>query len=301
MAVSDPIAAFRLILLLSLALAPGWCAAADWRPVTWRGEAAWAAEQGAWTAVVSWERCRLVALDHRDGRALLYVPPDPPGTLPANGGHQAWLGPQGAWRWPPPAAWERLPARAQRIDGDELVLSGDQEDPAWPALERRYAWSGGRLRLVVSWRADDAPRHCLHVLQVPADALVTVAAAPMPGWPEGAGLRYGWGRYQPDPLTPPFPPGVERRGGLLALGPAADQRKIYVAPQPITITRSGLRLTLHPGPASGRQLGLPDQGLTSQVYHQPGKDYLEIEQISPDLAGPPGSRLASQVDLEPGG
>ncbi|MCK6487202.1 MAG: hypothetical protein L6R48_02470 [Planctomycetes bacterium] len=287
------------LLALTLTLA-GTGAAAEWRPVTWRGEAAWAADQGVWTAVVSWERCRLVALDHRDGRSLLFVPREAPGSLPANGGHQAWLGPQAAWRWPPPAAWERLPARAQSLVGDELVLQGDQDDAAWPALERRYAWVGARLRLTVAWRCDGVPRHCLQVLQVPVDAQVALAATPGPGLPEGAGLRYGWGRYQPDPLVQPFPPGVERRDGLLLLGPAADQRKLYVAPQPITARRAGLRLVLHPGPGIGTRLGQPDHGLTTQVYHQPGKEYGEIEQISDDLGGPAGARLESRVELEPG-
>lgn len=263
-------------------------AAAEWTAGTWRGESAWVAEHRGWTAVVCPAWGRLVALRTPAGDEVLHVSDaaNLAGTTGGvAGGHQAWLGPQDRWGWPPPAHWEYRGAERVRRDGGtlELVLPAGA-DARWPALTRVYRWTDAGLRLAVRWRCD-VPLHALHVLQLRGDALVRLRPQPREGLPAGFAARTGDG-------SPPLAvdlglpqPCVEAEGDRVRLRRGLPFQKLFFPLQPVVADLGRWRLVLTRAEHIGAADGEPDGGLVTQAFLGAPWDMVEIEQASPLLHG----------------
>jgi len=280
----------RPIALLLAALA---LAASEWSPARWRDESAWAASAGAWTATVSVERGRLVSLRHRDGGELLHVDGRPLAELRSTrgvlGGHISWLGPQRDWWWPPLAEWEGdPPVTVDEADGWlEIRLAAGTD--AFPPLVRRYRWRDGALLAVLAWSGQG--HYAMHIVQVPLTATVTLA--------DDSARTYGL----PDDLYTPLAKPIDHAGielqadGRVRVFPAATSRKHMVPPRPIlSCLPWGGTLLLEAGATTGVIDGLPDRGLLTQIFTDPAATYIEIEQMSPLLAG----EASAEVRLIPG-
>ena len=149
--------------------------APSWERTTWKGEPAWASRSGAWRAVVSEERCRLIELSEEGGQNLFYtcsreesarqVPPRPP-----TGGHVFWLGPQSAWpkSWPPALDWDGNAAKRVTASGAVLELEHAHTNTSLPQLFRRYSWEKGNLRCDVRWEHAVQPFSAVQIFQLPA-------------------------------------------------------------------------------------------------------------------------------------
>lgn len=292
----------RDIRLPTLLLASVLLPAADWRPATWRDCPAWSATADGWTATVCPAWGRLVSLRSPDGEEMLHMSdlPDPAAAQGgAAGGHQAWLGPQTGWGWPPPRHWEYAAAVAVRADGPRLTLELPAgEDPRWPQLTRRYAWHDDRLELTLAWHGD-RPLHALQVVQVRGDALVRVQPVPGPGLPHGFAVATAPG----DMLAPHRDAGLPQpdalaEGGALRMRRADPCQKWYLPTGPITAEIAGWRITMTAGEVVGTRQGRPDDGLTTQVFLGSAWDMIEIEQASPLLSG--DGELAATVELAVG-
>ncbi len=282
-----------MIRIAALLLAAVALTAGEWSPARWRDEAAWAASAGAWTATVSAERGRLVSLRHRDGGELLHVDDRPLATLRAErgtlGGHISWLGPQRDWWWPPPAAWEADPPLAvvESVGWLEIRLAAGTG--SFPQLVRRYRWRDGALCTVLTWSGRG--HHAMHIVQVPLDAEVTLADDPA--------RTYGL----PDDLFTPLATPTDHDGiamqpdGRVRVSTAATRRKHLLPPRPISARMPwGGTLRMEAGATTGAVEGQPDRGLLSQIYTDPAATCIEIEQMSPLLAG----EASAEIRMVPG-
>lgn len=269
----------------------------EWTPTQWRGEPAWESSSCGWTAVVSAERARLIALTPPGGGdSLLFAEFK---TQFSWGGHRFWLGPQTAWEvvWPPPTDWETSPAARIETEGGVLRVVHPHTDPAYPALTRVYEWRGGVLHCMASW--SDARFQGIHILQIPPDAVVRVKRRITPELPLGYVLPP---IYKRDGLLTDreVSPEVARIDGdeitLRNTGVVAE--KIAVQPQDIVAEIGGYRLTLKRGEMRGMSEVVPDLGMVTQVYMGIAHNHFtEIEQLTP-LGGE--GAVVSEVLLEPG-
>lgn len=268
---------------------------AAWRRTEWRGERAWIASSGGWTAIVSEERARLVSLAPEGGGAdLLYAEQK---DIFSWGGHRFWLGPQTAWTapWPPPADWERSAAAEIVTEGDILRVKQARAEASYPEIERAYVWRDGVLSCTVSWR--DARFQGIHIVQVPKDATVLVRREASEAAPLGyvllpiykrPGLRVN------EPLSSKV---ATIAGDSLTLRYGGVREKVGVPPQPIVAEMGAYRLTLRRGEMSGMSETKPDIGMLTQAYFGSAEDpFIEIEQLTP-LGAEGGSR--SEILLEP--
>lgn len=253
-----------------------------WQPASWQGEPALVSVAGAWKAVVSIPRARLVYFGPVAGEPnLLFSTPtleDPAGWA----GHRLWLGPQKDWSvvWPPPPAWEQSAAAsvAETAGTLELVLfpAGD----GWPELTRTYAWSASGLVCGARLHGGAREAQVIHIVQVPQRARISAAAYPH------AGCSAGYVRLPSaaGPFARTFdpPPHVARRGDALELQHLGVVEKLGFGPQPLSARIEGYALHVSRGPESGRALAAPDEGFYSQVYlGRPDEPFIELEQLTP--------------------
>ena len=263
---------------------------------SWQGEKAWASTSSGWTAVVSGERSRLVAIaDAVTGVNLLFATPakDPVSW----GGHRCWLGPQSGWKknWPPPVDWEASAAGHVVASGTLLTVTHPQTDAAYPELSRTYQWRGGVLHCDLRWQG--GRHHAIHILQLPPWSLVHVRRAATNELPFG----YAW----PQSIGP-----VETlTGGALSdevsrvdgdevtLWHANLGTKVAFAPQEITAVIGAYQLKMRRGKASGITATSPNLGLLTQVYLGDLENpFVEIEQLSPYAHG---ESAALEILIEP--
>lgn len=262
-----------------------------WRATTWMDEPAYAAAADGWVATVSVARGRLVDLRRTGGGNLLYVPvPAPPFqeqfSIPW-GGHMVWLGPQQRWVWPPPRAWEFSPAAQVVTEGGTLELILPHDDPALPAVSRRYAWREGALHCTVAWRGGAQHWFGWHILQLGRDWAIRLPTAPRDDVPQGFAIEAG---KVVDRAPAPDAAWWRAGDGIGIRGIAGMPSRKYLAPAaPITVERGGVRLTLSPATSAGIRVGPGADGLEAQVMVGQDAHYIEIEQCSAMLDAADGA------------
>lgn len=291
-------AVLALLLIGFLLLAFLARADAAWTRTEWRGERAWTASSGGWTAIVSEERARLVSLTREGGAEnLLYAEQK---DVFSWGGHRFWLGPQTAWTapWPPPADWERSAAPKIAVEGETLRVRHARTDENYPQIERGYTWRDGVLHCTVAW--SDARFQGIHIVQVPKDAVVRVRrGATTAEAPQGYVLLPVYkrdGLRANEPLSPKV---ATLDGDEITLRYGGVREKIGVPPQPIVAEMGAYRLTLRRGEMRGmsESSSVPDLGMLTQAYFGAAEDpFIEIEQLTP-LGGEGAS--VSEILLEP--
>lgn len=271
--------------------------AAGWTCTEWRGEKAWSSvSDRGWTAVVSEERARLIALTPPGGGgSLLFAELKDEFSW---GGHRFWLGPQTAWQapWPPPSDWETSAAARVEADGAVLRVTHAHTNANYPRIARTYAWRDGVLHCMASW--NDARFQGIHILQLPTHAVVRVKRTVTEALPLGYVLLP---IYKRDGLLTDreVSPAVARiRGDDLALRYANVAEKIGVAPQEIVAEVGSYRLSLRRGRMDGMSETRPDLGMLTQVFLGSAESpFIEIEQLTP-LGGE--GEAVSEILLEPG-
>jgi hypothetical protein len=270
--------------------------ASDWKQTAWQGEKAWKSTSSGWTAVVSEERSRLVAItDNVTGENLLFAPPTKDSA--SWGGHRCWLGPQSVWRtaWPPPVDWEASAADHVEASGTLLTITLPHADAAFPILVRTYQWREGVIHGNLSWQGGH--HHAIQILQLPPWSIVHVRREIGKDLPLGYGLPQSSGPS--DTLTDvPIPGGVSRLDGdQVALWHANITTKVAVAPQEITAEIGHYQLKMRRGALIGVTETAPDFGLLTQVYLGDWQNpFVEIEQLSPYAAG---TGAAMEILVEP--
>jgi len=276
----------------------------SWRRLPWNAEPAWESSTGAWRAVVSESRGRLIYL----GRAsadenVLHAPPhlENPQSW---GGHRLWLGPQNTWKlfWPPPADWESSAAAKVEVDGDTLRLTMPHTDPDYPAFTREYRWEKGRLICDGSWVSGEslASYQIIHILQLPGHAVVTAHAQPREDLPSGFAVLSIVNDHQMVIREPPESPRITREENRLTIRLVEGaEEKIGLPPQPLLAEVNGVRIRLLRGVTNGKAVAMPDDGLLTQVYTSevPRAPLVEIEQLSPLLV-PVGSEKRAGFAIE---
>lgn len=256
-------------------------AAADWARTEWRGEKAWVSvSAGGWTAVVSADRARLIALTPPGGGAnLLFAEQKDEFTW---GGHRFWLGPQTAWvaMWPPPADWERSAAERIDAEGGTLRVTQPRTNENYPRITRTYAWRRDTLHCTAAW--SDARFQGIHILQLPPEAVVRVKRKAAVGLPLGYALLPV---YKRDGILTDREAAREVarvEGDTITLRNAKVTEKIGVAPQAIVAELGGSRLVLRRGAMTGMSDTRPDLGLLTQVFLGSDRSiFTEIEQLTP--------------------
>ena len=274
-----------------LAAAP----ASDWKPTKWHGEKAWESTSQGWTATVSEERCRLVAITRGgDGSNLLH---ESSKDSISWGGHRCWLGPQSEWKpdWPPPVDWETSFAARIEAAGSLLSVSHPHTDGQYPALSRTYQWREGILHCRLNWQG--GRHYSIHILQLPRWAIVHVRTAPAEGIPLGYYLQPIYGR----PTTRndvPLSGGVSSvDGDAVTLWHSNVSEKVAFAPQEITAEIGDCRLKMRRGEQTGFSNSSPFLGLLTHVYLGDWENpFIEIEQVSPYADG---GAASSEILLEP--
>ena len=259
--------------------------AADWQPVTWHGEPAYASASQGWRAVVSVARARLMHFGPEGSDVNLLLAPPTRENRNRLGGHRLWLGPQTEWPgfWPPPAAWEYREAESITAGDGVLRLVMAPTGDAWPRLVRTYHWDGARLVCGAEFSGGTKPAQFIHILQVPAAMAVQGAVHPEPDFPAGyVRLLSGAG-----PFTARFvpPPHASLAGDALTLRHTGSVGKYGFRPQPLTGVLDGYELSVARGAQSGEVVGEPDEGFHAQVYLSGNEaPFSEIEQLSPLFA-----------------
>lgn len=323
--------AVRTAALLALTLASA--AAGPWAPTTWQNEAAFAArsDNGAWVAIVSVERGRLVHLGATVEPAdnLILATPqrdDPLGWS----GHRVWLGPQRTWPhgWPPPAAWEQSAATPTLADADRrLTLTPPPTGEAgWPDLERVYQWSGGRLQCTATARGETARDvQIVQIIQVPADAEVEITVAPTGHALQGVADRLVGGGGEGVTVAPTvdapqgyvqlpsyFRPEFRRQfnppphlavndGGRLVFRFVPNQpEKFGFRAGPLIARRGATTLTLSADGADvPNAVGEPDEGYNVQLFFGGRERFIELEILTPLQAENALTLRSSTVFLTP--
>ncbi len=256
-----------------------------WRETQWNGERAYVATGGAYEAVVSVDRARLIFFGRSGSDNLLYVPPDL--SNPAEwGGHRVWLGPQSEWsrNWPPPAAWEASAAEKVTIEGARLELLMPSTGDEWPRLRRVYWWDGDKLRCAARIDGGRRPAQIIHVVQVLAHAEVSVRAEPSNEEPRGY-VQLHLGRGDHPIRTFPEPPHVRAEGSELTLRHVGKMEKLGFRQQPLTARMGAETIRVEAGVSSGRVDSTPDDGFVTQVYLSGARaPLIELEQLSPLFA-----------------
>lgn len=278
---------------LLLLLPAGAAAESGWQETRWRGERAYRAAAGAWEAIVSVERARLVHLARVGGANLLFetaTRDHPQGW----GGHRVWLGPQGTWPqgwWPPPDAWEKAPAEGVSVANGRLELILPAAGHGWPRYSRTYHWDHDRLVCGVTVQpGGSVDAQVVQILQVPRDATVVGSLTPEPRWPAGyVGLRAGARREVESLATPP--PHAEVAGGTLRLRHIGQVEKLGFRPQSLRASIGPATLTVGRGVSEGDVAGEPDAGFFTQVYLGGPEGFIELEQLSPLWRAGTGARF----------
>jgi hypothetical protein len=275
----------RLRLLVLLLLGGLSAGAADWQPVTWNGETAYASSAAGWRAVVSVTRGRLMHFGPADREYNLLLAPVSRADRNLLGGHRLWLGPQATWAsiWPPPVAWEYSePESVETVDG-VLRLTMPATNDEWPRLTRTYHWVGASLVCGAEFSGGTRPAQFVQILQVRPATTVSVDARPEQDFPSGyVQLPSGAG-----PFAARFdqPPHVTRSGDALVLRHTGKIMKLGFRPQTLTGRIDGYQLRVSRGPLTGATVGEPDEGFHTQVYLSGGgESFVELEQLTPLLA-----------------
>lgn len=270
--------------------------ASDWKETTWQGEKAWESTSSGWTAVVSAERSRLVAItDAATGENLLFATPTKDAV--SWGGHRCWLGPQSGWKanWPPPVDWEASAADQVVASGTLLTVTHPRTDGAFPVLLRTYQWREGVLHCDLRWQG--GRHHAIHILQLPPWSLVHVRRAVTKDLP----LGYAWPQTSKpfETLTDVvLPAGISRvDGDAVTLWHANLSAKVAFTPQEISAEIGKYQLKMRRGTVSGVTENSPDFGLLTQVYLGDWQNpFVEIEQLSPYADG---AGAAMEILVEP--
>lgn len=270
-----------------------------WEPTTWNGEAACASVSQGWKAVVSLARGRLVYFGPADrDENLLFAPParDNPNLI---GGHRLWLGPQAEWAqpWPPPAAWEYRPPVSAQEDSGYLFLEMPEAGDGWSRITRTYRWIGAELMCGVDRAPGGRTSQIIHILQVPADMLIDLTAAPAPNVPAGYVQLPGGGL----PFAASFAPHphVQRNGETLQLRHMSSVLKAGFPPQTITATRGGWVLHVRRGTPHGYYVTEPvDKGFYTQVYLGGPEPFIELEQLSPRFTAEDGATFTIAISAK---
>lgn len=253
-----------------------------WQPASWQGEQALASVAGAWKAVVSIPRARLVYFGPADREANLLFSTrtldDPAGWA----GHRLWLGPQKDWTvvWPPPAAWERSPAARVTETAGRLGLALSPTGDGWPDLTRTYAWSDDGLVCDAHLRGGSRDAQVIHIVQVPQHARIAATAHPHSGNSAGyVRLPSATSAFATQFQAPPH---VTRRDAAIELRHLGVVEKLGFRPQPLSAQLDGYTLRVRRGPEAGLAVAAPDEGYYSQVYlGRPDEPFIELEQLTP--------------------
>lgn len=272
----------RMILLVIALLVSGAgrLVAENWTRAEWRGEKAWISVSSCgWTAVVSEERARLIALNPpgSDINLLFADQKDEFSWC----GHRFWLGPQSAWGkpWPPPSDWETSAADHVEADGERLRVTHKRTNADYPRISRTYAWRKSILHCTAAW--NDARFHGIHILQVPPETVIRVNRTVSVKFPLGYILLpiYKRSGVWTDREVSPAVAGV--RGDVITLRNAKISEKIGVPPQPIVAELAGYRLVLRRGIQTGLSDVSPDMGMLTQVFLGSDRSvFTEIEQLT---------------------
>lgn len=256
-------------------------AAAVWTRTEWRGEQAWVSVSGrGWTAIVSAERARLIALmPPGGGTNMLFADQKDEFSW---GGHRFWLGPQTAWSapWPPPSDWETSPADRIEAENATLKLAHRRTNPDYPAITRTYEWRREVLHCTAAW--NDSRFHGIHILQMPPETVVRVKRAVSDRFPVGYVLLPVYKR--PGVFTDREASPVVARvdGDEITLRNAKVTEKIGVPRQPIVAELGGYRITMRRGAERGMSDKEPDMGMLTQVFLGSDRSvFTEIEQLTP--------------------
>lgn len=270
--------------------------AAEWQPVTWNGEAAFASHSRGWRAVVSVARARLMHFGPDAGDVNLLLAPATRENPDRLGGHRVWLGPQAEWRggWPPPAAWEyREPATVGQ-EGGVLRLVMATTGDEWPRLARTYHWDGAALVCGAESTGGSRPAQLVQILQVPPGMFAQAAVRPEPDFKAG----YVRLPSTAGPFTARFVPPAHASltGDTLTLRHTGTVGKYGFRPQPLTGALDGYELVVARGAQSGEVVGEPDEGFHTQVYLSGAHEaFVELEQLSPLFA--PGKPARFEIIL----
>jgi hypothetical protein len=273
----------RLLWLLFAGLTAG--TAAEWQPVTWNGEPAYASSSQGWRAVVSLARARLMHFGPDGTDTNLLLAPTSRANPNRLGGHRLWLGPQAEWPhgWPPPAAWEYREAEKVSVEAGVLRLVMPPTNDGWPQLTRTYRWAGESLVCGAEIAGGTRPVQVVHILQVPADTVVSAEVRPGDGFPEG----YVRLPSTAGPFAARFPPPAHAvlAGAKLSLHHTGAVGKFGFRPQALTGRTPDHTLVVARGAQAGTVVGEPDEGFHTQVYlSESGEAFVELEQLSPRFA-----------------
>lgn len=270
-------------------------ATGEWRRTEWQNEKAWASVSNGWTAVVSEDRARLVALTPPDGEGnLLFAELKNQFSW---GGHRFWLGPQGSWKavWPPPRDWETSAAEKIEVEGGLLRVVHPQTDRNYPQIVRSYEWRMGVLHCTASWR--DGRYQGIHVIQIPTISVVHVERVVSKRLPKGYVLLPIYGRD--GTLTGDDAPSAVAtiNGSHVQLRYGSTLEKIGFPPQDLVAEIGDYHLRLRRGKMVGMSTNCPDFGMLTQVFLGSNESaFIEIEQLTP-LGG--DETAVSEILLEP--
>ncbi len=274
-----------MVMMLASPLAGFSADQSQWRETEWSGERAYASTSGTYEAVVSVARARLIFFGPAGGDNLLYVPPDLSNRAEW-GGHRVWLGPQSEWsrNWPPPSAWEASAAERVDVEGGRLELLMPSTGDEWPRLRRIYRWEDGELRCDARIDGGRRAAQIIHVVQVLANAEVSVRTEPSTEEPRGY-VQLHLGRGDHPIKTFPEPPHVQAEGSRLTLRHVGKMEKLGFRQQPLTARIGAETVRVKVGVSSGRVESTPDEGFVTQVYLSGARaPLIELEQLSPLFA-----------------
>lgn len=282
-------------LILGMATTAGGAQTAGWAETSWNGERAYVADSGAWRAIVSVDRGRLVYFGGADGVENLLFAPATRGEEVGWGGHRIWLGPQSEWGWPPPAAWEASAAESVRVAGGVLDLVLPDAGAGWPRVTRRYFWKDDALHCDAQLTGGTRPAQVIQIFQTPVSTVPELTPSPTARATRGYVQVHG-GRVPSPRFEFTLPPHVAEAGKMVRLKFLDQTEKLGFEPQTIGATNGKVRWQVMRGASGGRGISMPDEGYATQVFLGSGKDHLiELEQLSPLWA--PGSDAHFEVIL----
>ena len=272
--------------------------ALTWTIQPWKGEHAFVSSAGAWRAVVSTDRGRLIYFGPSAKEQNLLFAPETRNHPAGWGGHRVWLGPQDRWQvgWPPPKAWEASHAAVIAVEGGRLRLTMPDAGDGWPRVIREYSWQGESLHCRVEMKGGTRDAQIIQIVQVPPSAVVTTKAFPTESAPHGF-VQVHLGRH-PSPQAnfaslPQVQPGA---ADLLELRFNGHSEKLAFRPQPLVARIGAYELRLARVSAATGAKQEPDDGYFTQVYLGEGSSSLiELEQLSPLYAGGADSFLELEL------
>jgi len=269
-----------------------------WHPLAWNGERAFAADSGPWRAIVSADRARLVYFGAAGTDRNFLFAPSARNTANGWGGHRVWLGPQSLWNWPPPAAWESLPARDVAERDGRLVVTLPAVGDGYPELVREYYWGADGLHCGARISGGTRAVQIVHIVQVPDRAKVLGVKAPPTAYAPRGYVQVHLGRT-PSPQPNFAAPGHVTAGpGGLDLHFTGVMEKLGFALQPLHAVVDATRLRVERGASTGVTGTTPDEGFATQVYlGRPDGPLIELEQLSPFYQ--PGQAASFEIVIAP--